>query len=366
MWGAGVRGLEDWLSREFGEPVRIEAAERVGGGTEREIWKVAITSAHHGTPLRRLRLVRGEPPPGSETGLSRAEEFAVLRAAHEAGVLVPRPLLLCEDADVFGAPFFITRFVRAKVNTEPADPVSGERDGMFPLLRASSGGSRESSTPGSGLPVPDIAAQWGREIAKAHRITPQHASLRVLIEAPREVHGARIDRYRQRLDMLGDPQPALEWVMRQLERNAPESTGTVLCHGAPGASSCIVEDDELVAILDWQWSRWGDPYEDIGEYCAACRRLAAPRRDGTADAARTGFLDGYRQESRRNIDADMVRFWEVMATLGRAVVELEQGHRFVAGSEGSIELALQSRRVAEMEIDLLAETDRLAMERAHA
>ena len=361
-----MQGLEAWLSRELGEPARIESAEQVGGGTGREIWKVALTMVHDGKPHRILRLVRGETARESETGLSRAGEFAVLRAAHEAGLLVPRPLLLCEDADVFGTPFFITQFVRAKVNTESANPDSDEGDGILPLLRASSGGSRESSVPGRGLPVPDIAVQWGREIAKLHRITPRQAPLRVLNETPREVHGTRIDRLRRRLDLLGDPQPVLEWVMRQLERNAPEGTGTVLCHGAPGASSCVAEHDELVAILDWQWSRWGDPYEDIGEYCAACRRLAPLQRDGTADATRTGFLDGYRRESRRNINGDMVRYWELMATLGRAVVALEQGHRFVAGGEDSIELALRSRHVAEMEIDLLAETDRLAMERPHA
>ena len=109
-----VQGLEAWLSRELGEPARIESAEQVGGGTGREIWKVAVTNAHHGKPHRLLRLVRGETSPGSETGLSRAGEFAVLRAAQEAGLLVPRPLLLCEDTDVFGASFFITQFVRAK------------------------------------------------------------------------------------------------------------------------------------------------------------------------------------------------------------------------------------------------------------
>ena len=361
-----MQGLEDWLSRKLGEPVRVEFATRLSGGTEREIWKVAITSAHHGTPLRLLRLVRGETVPGPETGLSRAGEFAVLRAAHEAGVLVPRPLLLCEDARVSGRPFFVTDFAGASRNAAPGERDSGEGVGMFPLPCASSGELLGASSDACGLPSPDIAAQWGREIAKLHRIMPQHAPLRVLNEAPREAHGVRIDRYRRRLDALGDPQPVLEWVMRQLERNAPEGTGTVLCHGAPGASSCVVEDDELVAILDWQRSRWGDPYEDIGEYCAACRRLAPPRHDGAADAARSGFLDGYRQESRRNVNADMVRYWEVMATLGRAVAGLEQGRRFVAGREGSIELALQSRRVAEMEIDLLAETDRLAMEYAHA
>ena len=361
-----MRGLEDWLSGKLGEPLRIESAEPLGG-EGREIWKVAVTNAHHGKPRRLLRLVRGEILPESETGLSRAGEFAVLCAAHEAGVLAPRPLLLCEDAGVFGAPFFATEFVRAKVNTELADPDSGEGHGMFPLLRASPGRVPGPSTLACGLIDPGIATQWGREIAKLHRITPLQAPLRTLNETPKEAHAAaRIDRLRRCLDVLGDPQPVLEWVMRQLERNAPEDTGTVLCHGAPGASGCVVEDDELLAILDWQWSRWGDPYEDIGEYCAACRRLASPQRDGTADPARSGFLDGYRQESRRNISGDMVRYWEVMATLGRAVAALEQGRRFVAGREGSIELALRSRRVAEMEIDLLAETDRLAMEFAHA
>ena len=366
MWGTGVRRLERWLSRELGEPVRIESAERVGGGTGREIWKVAVTNAHLGTSRRRLRFVRGETSPSSEAGLSRAGEFAVLRAAHEAGVLVPRPLLLCEDAGVFGAPFFVTDFAGASGNAEPSERDSGEGDGTFPLLRVSPGENPGPSTLGCGLPDPDVAAQWGREIAKLHRITPRHTHRRVSSEIPGAEHAARIDRFRRRLDMLGDPQPVLEWVMRQLERNAPERAGTVLCHGAAGDPSCVVDDGKLLAILDWRWSRWGDPYEDIGDHCAACRRLAPLQHDGTADTARTGFLDGYRQESRRNINGDMVRFWEVMATLGRAVTALEQGHRFAAGREVSIEVALQSRRVAEMEIDLLAETDRLAMERAHA
>ena len=61
-----------------------------------------------------------------------------------------------------------------------------------------------------------------------------------------------------------------------------------------------------------------------------------------------------------------MRYWEVMAILGRAVAALEHGHRFAAGGARSLELALTGRRVAEMEIDLLVETDRLAMERAHA
>ena len=213
---------------------------------------------------------------------------------------------------------------------------------------------------------PELAAQLGRELAKLHRITPPHPGLGFLDSAPSDLPAARIDRFRRRLDAMGDPQPVLEWTMRQLERNAPEGAGTVLCHGAPHAGSGFLDDRGALAILDWARSRWGDPYEDIGEFCAECRRYFAGHTEGGSGAPRTGFLDAYREISGLDIDEDLVRYWEVMATLGRAVAALEHGHRFVAGGERSIELALTGRRVAEMEIDLLVETDRLAMERAHA
>ena len=366
MKRSAVRALEGWLTREFGEPVRIESAERFGGVPAREIWKVAVTNAHEGKPRRLLRIVRGAALPGSEAGLSPTQEFAILCAAHESGVLVPRPLCLCEDAGVLGAPFFVTEFVPGAGRPELPAGYSGDGVGISPLPRASPGGFSGPPTDGSGRPGPDIAAQWGRELAKLHRITPQRALFRLLNEPQRAGHGSRIDRYRQRLDVIGDPQPVLEWVMRQLERKAPEGAGIVLCHGAAGSPSWVVDEGKLLAILDWQWSRWGDPYEDIGEVCAACRRHVRVRPDSAPDKAIHAFLTGYREHSPIDIEEEFVGYWEVLATLGRAVAALEQGHRFVAGGERAIEIALQSRRVAEMEIDLLAETDRLAMERAHA
>ena len=211
-----------------------------------------------------------------------------------------------------------------------------------------------------------MSGNWDGELAKLHRITPQPGRLRFLERPPRDLPGARIARFRGRLDATGDPQPLLEWAMRQLERHPPGSAGTVLCHGAPSVSGCLVEDGKLLAIPDWEGARWGDPYEDLGELCAECRRLVSPHRHSDGDASRTALLDGYRRVSRLDIDEDLARYWEVVATLGRAVAALEQGRRSVAGGERSIELALCGRRVAEMEIDLLVETDRLAMERAHA
>ena len=154
--------------------------------------------------------------------------------------------------------------------------------------------------------------------------------------------------------------------MRQLERNAPEGVTTVLCHGAPRSESCLVDNRGAFAILDWEGCRWGDPHEDIGAFCAECRRYVSRHPEDEDGAPRTRFLNGYGDISSLDINEDLVRYWEIMAILGRAVAALEHGHRFVAGGERSVELALTGRRVAEMEIDLLVETDGLAMERAHA
>lgn len=363
-----VQRLGGWLSRELGEPVHVESAEKLGGEAARETWKVTVTTARGERPRRHLRVVRGEAPSGRSIGRTRSEEFALLCAAHAAGVLVPRPLFLCNDAGVLGAPFFVTDFASRAEDGERR--ARGRGDGSGTCEQSPSPGGELAgpgqSAHGSPLQSPELAAQLGRELAKLHRITTPQPRLNFLERAPRDLPAARIDRFRRRLDAMGDPQPVLEWAMRQLECNAPQGTGTALCHGAPSAGSCLVDDGRLLAILDWKWSRWGDPCEDVGEFCAACRRFVSQHRDRGAAASRAGFLDGYREISRLAIDEDLVRYWEVMATLGRAVSALEQGHRFVAGGERSIELALTGRRVAEMEIDLLVETDRFAMEREHA
>ena len=325
--------LEVWLSRVLGEPVRVERTQNPGDHATPETSAIVATAGGGERPRRSLRIVGGEARFGPESTRTRREEFALLRAAHDAGVHVPRPLVLCEDASVLGGLFFVTDF---------------------------------ASADGSRMQRPAPFTQLGRELAKLHRITPPHPGLDFLGPAPSDLPAERIGRFRKRLDAMGYPQPGLEWTMRQLERNAPTSAGIVLCHGAPHARSGLADDRGALAIIDWERSRWGDPYEDIGGFCVECRREGSRHREDASGASRTGFLDGYREISSLDLDEDCVRYWEVMAILSRAVAALEHGHRFVAGGERSVELALAGRRVAEIEIDLLVETDRLAMERAHA
>ena len=164
-----------------------------------------------------------------------------------------------------------------------------------------------------------------------------------------------------------------------------------------------LDEDVLraVVILDWEFGSEADVR-------LLCERLAAPARTVRGAVRRLrakGLLErgsGPLRSTREGVDtaAPLVRRHRViesylyqvegygMADLHAAAESLEHdidhetlddmqrrlddtvfdphGHRFVAGGERSVELALTGRRVAEMEIDPLVETDRLAMERAHA
>src|SRR5262249_4276350 len=64
-----------------------------------------------GTPVRRLVLRR--PPLGHvlPTAHDMSREYRVLSALHGTAVPVPRPLALCPDTEVIGAPFYLMEWV---------------------------------------------------------------------------------------------------------------------------------------------------------------------------------------------------------------------------------------------------------------
>src|SRR5205823_3044845 len=89
------------------ETVAIEHLRRLAGGASREIW--AFDAVLPGGAVERLVLRRD--PPGHQVHSSRRDEFALLAAAHTAGLRVPRVRWCEEDAAVLGSPFFVMDFV---------------------------------------------------------------------------------------------------------------------------------------------------------------------------------------------------------------------------------------------------------------
>ncbi len=316
------QGLARWLP----EAVVIEAMSLMSGGAIQQNWRMDV-------------LVDGEPEAwvlrtDSAATLShsrpRAEEFALLQAAHAAGVAVPEPLLLCEDTSVIGGVFFIMRRV--------AGTATAHR-----IVRSETlGGGRAGLT-----------AALGRQLARIHRIRPGHAGLEFLRPHP---HRAPMQRFvaemRAHLDQDRAPRPILEWGLRHLERHAPEAGPLVLCHNDFRTGNIMVDDHAVTGVLDWEFAGWGDPHEDLGWLCARCWRFASPHEVGGI-GERATLYGAYTAESGQAIDPAQVRIWEIAATIRWAVIALSQAERHISGAERSLELALTGHIVPELELDIM-------------
>ena len=90
--------------------------------------------------------------------------------------------------------------------------------------------------------------------------------------------------------LAGYCEPLITYAVDWLRRNAPESMARVsLVQGDTGPVNFLFEGDEVTAVIDWEWGHYGDPLEDLGNFCV--REFWNP----------SGGLDGlfrlYEQES---------------------------------------------------------------------
>ncbi|HEY5609072.1 MAG TPA: phosphotransferase family protein [Alphaproteobacteria bacterium] len=294
--------------------VQIDGLERLTGGAIQENFGfiAIIDGAAHEFVLRTE--ARSKVPESH----SIAEQFALMRAAHAAGVPIAEPLWLNT-----AAPYFIVRRLAGS-----AIGARMVRDGAKPAL----------------------AIELARALARIHSIVPPRAGLGFL-PLPRYPARDAVALYRGYLDREPDPHPALEWGLRALDRRAPISRDIVLCHRDFRTGNYMADGDRLTGVLDWEFAGWGDPHEDIGWFCAKCWRFGAVALEAGGIAERETFIHAYEAASGRAIDRAQVRTWELMAHVRWAMIALHQTARRLA--EPSLELALIGRRLPELEYEVL-------------
>lgn len=322
--------LRDWIRRRIGQPeLIIDEVRPLSGGAIQENWLLRCGPADQ----PRGFVLRKDAAATLASSRSRAEEFAILEAAHRAGVRVPEPIGFCGDRQVVGAPFALMGLV--------------EGVGLGPRIvkDLTLGGDREG-----------LAEQLGRELAKIHAIAPPVEALSFLGAPGPQPALAVVGTLRATLDAIGAARPAVEWGLRWAERHAPSCPAPTLVHRDFRTGNYMLDKAGLTAILDWEFAAWGDPMEDIGWFCAECWRFGRPDLEAGGVASRAAFYWGYQAGGGRDIDDEAVQFWEVMAHLRWAVIALEQGHRHVSGREPSLELALTGRLTPELERTILRDT----------
>jgi aminoglycoside phosphotransferase (APT) family kinase protein len=325
------RGIEQFLLNRTGaHTVFISSLRPLSGGVVHQ--NLALDVDIHGGPYagQLASVLRADSPSRLPLSHTRTEEFALLKTAYDAGIAVPQPLWLCDDPTIIGQEFFVMR--RLSGVTAPHRVV---RDNIL-------GGDRSR-----------LVQRLGAELAKIHSVQARGGDL-AFLQAPAPSPAlAAVALYRQYIDGQNLPRPALEWALRWLEQNAPDTPHLKLCHGDYRTGNYLLDDAGLRGILDWEFASWGDPMEDVGWFCAKCWRFGADDKEAGGIGPREEFYSGYERLCGRRIDHRVVRYWEVMAHVKAAVIAILHAQREISGAERSLELALSGHVVPQLEWELL-------------
>jgi len=310
-----------------GELTRVE---RLAGGACQDNFVVEARSASGEGSRWVLRSDARTSLPGS---IDRTREFAVMRAAAEHGVPTPRPLALLPElfapkTAAYLLPFYPGEAIGRKIVKGPE------------LAKAREG----------------LAEELARALAKVHAVTPALAPALFPVADYTEKSPAafRLATMRVHLDGLGRSRPALEWLFRWLEENAPADDGErVLVHGDFRTGNFLVTQEGLSCLLDWEFAHYGSPYEDLTWVSVRDWRFGQLALPVGGFSKREPFYRAYEAASGRAVDGAKAHYWEVLGNVSWALGAACQAERYTRGGDEDLELLAIGRRASEMEWEAL-------------
>lgn len=324
------KGIETFIARQTKvKSCAIVDLHRLSGGAIQENWYLDVDIPSGPYSGRLEAVLRTDATSKIAVSLSRAQEFSLIKAAFDAGVTVPEPLWLNNDPSVTGTDFFIMRRI--------SGDAAGHR--LVKNERVIKNGER-------------LVERLAEELAKIHSVKPS-AELEFLTSPKPNPAIYWVNEFRGYLDEYPLPHPVLELALRWLERRVPNDVDLVLCHHDFRTGNYMVDEGILTGILDWEFAGWSDFHEDIGWFCAKCWRFGANDREAGGIGNRNTFYTSYENSAGRQIDHDIVFFWEIMAYVRWATIALQQAQRFLSGKEASLEAALTGHVVPGLEFELL-------------
>jgi aminoglycoside phosphotransferase (APT) family kinase protein len=294
--------LESVLGTGISEPVLL------AGGASKEAWAVDADGD-------KLLVRRAAVGVIHKHTLSLAEEFAVLEAAHEAGVKVPRPITYIGDLD--GREAFVM------------ERLEGETIGRRIV--------RMERIP------PELPTQMADELAKIHAIP------RARVDFLQE---ARLERMVEEFDEVGEPHPAIELGLWWLRENRPPARDPVVVHGDYRIGNLVVDERGLVGVLDWEFAHVDDPVRDLAFSLVRAWRFGVPekRLGGIGDVE--PYLERYNAQTGFDVEPSELDYWELAGNVGWAIGCLTQMQRHLSGRDRSVELAVLGRLGAEVEYEI--------------
>jgi aminoglycoside phosphotransferase (APT) family kinase protein len=267
------------------------------------------------------------PPRGAflPTAHDVRREYRVLTALADTAVRSPRPVLVCDDHGVIGAPFYLMQRVHGVVIRDS--------------LPASMAGDDE--VPGT------IGTELVDALAELHAVDWRAVGLEGF-GRPEGYLQRQLRRWSGQLALtepLTRTVPDLHRVTGWLETNLPpaRSTQATIVHGDYKLDNVVFTDPgaTLAAILDWEMSTVGDPLADVGWMLSFWREPGDPVElvmDEQSVTRAPGFptreelVARYSERSGRDASMDDLLFYLVLAVWKLAVLLEGSYARHLAGA----------------------------------
>lgn len=305
--------LAAYLERHLpgGAPLRVR---RLRAGHSNETF--VVTWGGRDYVLRR-------PPRGAflPTAHDVGREYRVMSALARTPVRVPRCVLMCDDEDVIGAPFYLMERVGGIVIRD--------------RLPAAFGRPHRTA----------IAHELVDALVELHAVDPAACGL-VGFGRPDGYLERQLRRWNGQLELTlphTRPVPELEEVGRWLAAHIPAQSATTIVHGDYKLDNVMLAATppvRVVAILDWEMSTLGDPLADLGWMVSFWWQPGEPGCEVLSHLARVTALEGFpsraelvaRYAEATGRDVTHLR-WYVVLALWKLAVLLEGSYaRHLAGA----------------------------------
>ena len=307
-----LAALRDYLTGKIAGAEDGIAVEQFPGGHSNLTYLLRIGGKEY--VLRRAPL--GPVPPKAH---DMAREFRVLQAVHPHFPEAPEVYVLCEDAGVIGAVFYLMERRRGIV----------VRKEIPPQIRA----------------IPDYARKISETLVdtmvRMHAVDIQKHGLTSLGKpegfVERQVKGWTERWQRSQTTPLPEMDEVAEWMMRTLPRELPPT----LVHNDFKLDNIMLDEHDpsrVVAVLDWEMTTVGDPLIDVGLTLCYWGLGGAPHLTGEdAEGMMSGpgwftreeFVDRYASRTGRDLSA--IGWHEVLGYFKLAVILQQIYYRWYKG-----------------------------------
>ncbi len=306
-----LAALEHYLDEQLGDRMPLSVTPMPGGGS------CEIFAVDRGDDRWVLR--RAPRHASSSTAHDVLREFRILDALKDEPVRIARPVLCCDDPEVFGSPFY----VMARIDGVPV------RKAVPPAWAAI------PTTHGQAL------EQLIDALVEIHAVDWKRCGL-TDFGHPEQYLSRQVTRWLAQLDSYGgrdlpDARRIGEW----LEARRPADQPATVAHGDYKLDNVLFAPDappRLLAVVDWEMASIGDPLVDL-----AWALIFHPGPGGTMPLGMAGeprfaldhlpavpaLVDRYAERSRRDVTN---LGWYVVFSRWKLAIVLEGSYaKFVRG-----------------------------------